>query len=61
MNYRDNSDGTRDGRPFSLYAYSFNLAPGKTVSSVTLPANRNVAVVAMSLIKASGTTAKIKQ
>jgi subtilase family serine protease len=51
MSYRDNSDSSRDGRPFLLYAYSFTLNSGKTVSSVTLPANRNVVVLAVSLAK----------
>ncbi len=52
--YRDNSNGTTDGRVFQLYAYSFALAPGKTVSSVALPSNRNVVVVAATLT--GGTT-----
>jgi uncharacterized membrane protein len=53
MPYRDNSTGTIDGRTFLLYEYSFNLAPGKTVSSVVLPNNRNVAVLAMTLTGAA--------
>jgi hypothetical protein len=40
--YRDNSTGTTEGSAFNLYEYSFNLAAGKTVSSVVLPNNRNV-------------------
>ena len=51
MNYRDNSNGTADGRPFSLYTYSFTLTAGKTVTSVTLPNNRNVVVLGLSLTK----------
>ncbi len=49
MSYRDNSIGTRDGRPFFLYSYSLALNTAKTVSSVTLPANRNVVILAMTL------------
>jgi hypothetical protein len=50
MMYRDNSTGTRDGEPFYLYGYSFALNNSKTVSSITLPANRNVIVMAMTLV-----------
>jgi Pro-kumamolisin, activation domain len=49
MTYRNNSNGSRDTRPLALYGYSFNLASGKTVRSITLPNNRNVVVLAMSL------------
>jgi lysophospholipase L1-like esterase len=48
--YRDASNGTEDGRTFRLYEYSFNLASGKTVSSIVLPNNRNVVVLAMTLV-----------
>ncbi len=54
MNYRDNSTGTRDSRIFYLYSYSFALNSTKAVSSITLPANRNVVVMAMTL--AGGST-----
>jgi hypothetical protein len=49
MPYRDNSTGTLDGRPFVLYVYSFSLTPGKTVSSVVMPNNRNVVALSMTL------------
>lgn len=49
MPYRDNSTGTLDGRPFVLYGYSFSLTPGKTVSSVVLPTNRNVVALSLTL------------
>jgi hypothetical protein len=49
MNYRNNSTGTRDSRLVALYGYTFPLASGKTLSSITLPKNRNVVVLAMSL------------
>jgi hypothetical protein len=47
--YRDNSTGTTDGRVFYLYGYSFTLNSSKTVRSITLPPNRNVVVLAMTL------------
>jgi hypothetical protein len=47
--YRSNSTGTLDSRAFYLYAYSFSLNTAKTVKSVTLPQNRNVVVMAMTL------------
>ena len=50
MNYRDNSTGTRDGRIFYLYGYSFNLDSAKTVKSIALPKNRNVIVLAINLV-----------
>jgi hypothetical protein len=49
MTYRDDSDGTRDTRTLELYGYSFSLASGKTVKAITLPNNRNVVVLSMSL------------
>lgn len=49
MPYRDNSIGTRDTRPMTLYGYSFSLSKAKTPSAITLPKNRNVVVVAISL------------
>jgi kumamolisin len=56
MTYRDNSDGTRDTRPMTLYGYTFNLSSTKTVKSIALPANRNVVVVAMNLSGVSSST-----
>jgi hypothetical protein len=49
MTYRDNSIGTFDVRPMTVYGYSFSLTKSKTVKSVTLPKNRNVVVLAISL------------
>jgi hypothetical protein len=49
MPYRDNSTGTTDGRTFVLYRYSLSLNASKTVASIVLPNNRNVAVLAMTL------------
>jgi hypothetical protein len=53
MSYRDISDGTQDDRPFNLYGYSFNLNSAKTVKSFTLPNNRDVVVMATTLMGAS--------
>ena len=49
MSYRDNSTGTIDTRLLYLYGYSFSLNVAKTVSSITLPANRNVVLMAITL------------
>ena len=49
MAYRDTSAGTEDPRMFLLYGYSFALNGAKTVQSVTLPANSNVLVLAITL------------
>lgn len=53
MPYRDNSNGTRDTRTVMLYGYTFNLTSGKTVKSITLPSNRNVVVLATTLVPAT--------
>jgi hypothetical protein len=53
MAYRDNSNGTRDTRPMTLYGYTFNLSSGKTAKSIALPGNRNVVVLAMNLVAAT--------
>jgi hypothetical protein len=47
MAYRINTNGTLDNRTFYLYGYSFALNPAKTVASLTLPATRNVIVLAV--------------
>src|SRR5262249_39357791 len=49
MGHRDISDGTTQVRNVNVYAYSFALNTGKTVKSVTLPNNRNVVVLAITL------------
>jgi len=53
MPYRDTSSGARDNRTFLLYGYAFNLNGAKKVSSIALPGNRNVVVLAISLAGAS--------
>jgi hypothetical protein len=49
MAYRIAGAGQPSTGPFYLYGYSFPLNPAKTVSSVKLPANKNVVVLAMDL------------
>jgi subtilase family serine protease len=48
MPYRDSAGGA-DNRVFYLYGYSFPLNVNKVVQSVTLPSNRNVVVLAVTL------------
>jgi hypothetical protein len=49
MNYRDNSTGTTDGEVFHLYGYTLAVNSAKIVKSITLPQNRNVVVLAITL------------
>ena len=56
MAYRVTPTGGTDSRTFDLYAYSFALNTAKTVKSLTLPANRNVTVLAVSLLPTTTTT-----
>jgi hypothetical protein len=53
MPYRDKSDGTRNTHPYNLYLYSLTLDPSEAVSSITLPNDGNVRVLAMDLIPAT--------
>jgi len=48
--YRNNSNGTKDFRTFSLYEYTFTLNQTKTVKSITLPNNSNFKTLAMTLV-----------
>jgi alpha-mannosidase len=50
--YRVVADGSKDGNPFNLFAYSFPLDGHKAITSVTLPGNRNVVVLAATLVPA---------
>jgi len=50
MAYRVSANGTRDNRPFNLYAYSFALESGRIVSSIVMPSNPNVKVLALTLV-----------
>jgi hypothetical protein len=47
--YRNKSTGVADSRAFNLYGYSFALDGTRTVSSLVLPANSNVAILAATL------------
>jgi hypothetical protein len=49
MAYRDRSNGGRDNHTFQLYGYSLAIDKNRTVSSITLPNNRNVVVLAITL------------
>ena len=49
MPYRNVQDGTKDTRPFNLYAYAFLLDSTRQVKSFTLPNNSNVIVLAATL------------
>ncbi len=56
MAYRDNGQGQKDNRTFYLYEYSLALNAAKKVSSITLPTNRNIVVLAASLNTATGSS-----
>ncbi len=49
MPYRNFADGTKDTRPFNLYAYILTLDSLKAVKSLTLPNDPNVVVLAATL------------
>ncbi len=50
MPYRNFDDGTKDMRPFNMYAYPLVLNLGKTVQSITLPNNASIMVLAATLV-----------
>ncbi len=50
MAYRNFDNGTKDQRTFNLYAYRFALNSSKTVQSVTLPNDADVAVLAATVV-----------
>jgi hypothetical protein len=50
MAYRNTSSGTKDSRAFYLYGYSFALDKTKTVSSIALPKNGSVVLLALTLV-----------
>src|SRR5208283_3610455 len=52
MAYRVAPSGASDAGPYYLYGYSFPIDATKLVKSLTLPANRNVVVLAVTLIPA---------
>ena len=47
--YRDSSNGTRSGSPFNVYLYTLKLQPFRFVKSITLPNNRDVVVLSITL------------
>jgi hypothetical protein len=49
MSYRVTYNGRPQNGPYHLYGYSFALNTSKTVKSITLPSNRNVVVLAITL------------
>jgi len=49
MAYRNERNGAQDDRTFNLYGYGFNIDRTKTVQSFTLPNNRDLLVLALSL------------
>jgi alpha-mannosidase len=54
LHYRLVGDGSIDDRPGgNIYAYSFHLDSSKQVRSITLPDNRNVLVLAITLVPPS--------
>jgi hypothetical protein len=50
MNYRDRGNGTKDNRTFYVYGYSFELNATKTITSITLPNQNNVKILAINLV-----------
>ena len=50
MNYRNFANGGTESRTTYLYGYTFTLNAGKTVSAIILPTNRNLRLLAMTLI-----------
>ena len=52
MSYRLGADGSIDSNPFYVNAYSIALDSTKEVRSVSLPSNRNVLVLAITLVPA---------
>ena len=52
MAYRNYENGTKDQRPFNLYAYRFAVNPAKVVQSITLPNDADVALLAATLLPA---------
>jgi hypothetical protein len=59
MSYRDTNTGGRDTRSIFVYGYSFALNSAKTVSSLVLPANRLVGIIAAGL--SGGTSGMVEQ
>ena len=52
MPYRMTADGSKDSRSFYANAYSFSVDSNKIVRSLSLPSNRDVLVLAVTLVPA---------
>jgi hypothetical protein len=50
MDYRNRSNGREDHRKFDVYEYTLTVDPSKTVASITLPNNKNVDVLGISVV-----------
>ena len=50
MDYRNQSDGTKDDRQFYIYGYSFSLSATNATTGLKLPDNDDVKVVALTLL-----------
>ncbi len=59
MAYRNGGSGGRDNRTFRVYAYVFQLDNSKVVSSITLPNNGNVELIAITAAGATGGPAPV--
>jgi hypothetical protein len=51
MPYRNLADGTKDPRPFYVYAYGFPLDGTKVLKSLTLPNNPNLRILGVTVAK----------
>jgi hypothetical protein len=47
--YRDFNDGSQDSQSFNVYLYTLKLQPLKLVKSITLPSNRNVVLLSITM------------
>lgn len=56
MPYRLTGDGSKDSRQFYASAYSFKLDPAKQARRITLPSNRDVLVLAITLLPADSSS-----
>jgi hypothetical protein len=50
MDYRDQSDGSKDENAYNVYGYSYDLNPAKGVQSLKLPDNNNIKIFAITLV-----------
>lgn len=50
MDYRLNSDGTKDENTYNMFGYSFSLDSSKGVQSLKLPDNDNIKIFAITLV-----------